>query len=305
MSRSIGRAHVVREGDGTTSGVWGPYILKSAFQPIFAFRGGRLSVAAFEGLVRPFRDGHPMGAGAFLGAVPAADRLPVEALLRTIHLLNAGAFLPRDTSLFVNFDPSVLSDREVADTVLREMRLTQREAGVETHRIVCEMTEHRLSSESTFLYFISELRQAGFRIAVDDYGAEDSDLGRIRAVAPDIVKFDAKWITRLMESGPGFDLLADMVAKFRAESVLTVFEGLEEGWQLELAERAGASMVQGYVLRRPELAPTSFAVPRAAAASAPQAVPASPLPAPAPPVQAKGREPRPPARPFGRRAPSS
>jgi hypothetical protein len=57
VSRSIGLARIIRNDDGTSTGVWGVYTLQSAFQPIFAFNHGRLSVAAFEGLIRPFRDG--------------------------------------------------------------------------------------------------------------------------------------------------------------------------------------------------------------------------------------------------------
>ena len=63
-----------------------------------------------------------------------------------------------------------------------------------------------------------------------------------------------------MESGAGFALLTAMVASFEEQGIRTVFEGIEEGWQLELAEKSGASMVQGFVLARPELAPTSFRV---------------------------------------------
>jgi EAL domain-containing protein (putative c-di-GMP-specific phosphodiesterase class I) len=63
-----------------------------------------------------------------------------------------------------------------------------------------------------------------------------------------------------MESGAGFALLTAMVQSFENQGIRTVFEGIEEGWQLELAEKSGASMVQGYVLARPELAPTSFRV---------------------------------------------
>jgi EAL domain-containing protein (putative c-di-GMP-specific phosphodiesterase class I) len=67
-----------------------------------------------------------------------------------------------------------------------------------------------------------------------------------------------------MESGPGVGLLTVMVETFAAQGIRTVFEGIEEGWQLELAEKSGASMVQGYVLARPEIAPTSWAVSRQA-----------------------------------------
>ena len=94
--------------------------------------------------------------------------------------------------------------------------------------------------------------------AVDDYGADDSDINRIKELKPDIVKFDAHWIAHLMDSGAGFALLTTMVEAFETQGIRTVFEGIEENWQLDLAEKAGASMVQGYVLAKPELAPTTF-----------------------------------------------
>jgi EAL domain-containing protein (putative c-di-GMP-specific phosphodiesterase class I) len=63
-----------------------------------------------------------------------------------------------------------------------------------------------------------------------------------------------------MESGAGFALLTTMVSTFEQQGIITLFEGIEESWQLELAEKSGTSMVQGFVLARPEIAPTSFRV---------------------------------------------
>jgi len=260
LSRSIGLAHIIRHDDGTSSGVWGIYTLQSAFQPIFAFNEGTLSVAAFEGLIRPFRDGEPQSPVSFFGTCPAADRLHIEALTRTLHLLNAGACLPEEASIFINFDPSVFTDRAIADKALRDMRLVLQDAGIDPRRIVCEVTEQKSPSQETLYTFVEALRANGFRIAVDDYGADESDINRIKELRPDIVKFDAHWIIHLMESGAGFALLTAMVESFESQGIRTVFEGIEEGWQLELAEKSGASMVQGFVLARPELAPTSFRV---------------------------------------------
>ncbi|MDN2580706.1 EAL domain-containing protein [Aquibium sp. ELW1220] len=260
MARSAGLAHIVRNDDGTSTGVWGIHVLKSAFQPIFAFEAGRLRIAAYEGLIRAFRDGEPVSPGSFFHGVPAVDRFHVETLTRTLHLLNAGACLDPEALLFVNFDPSLFSDRAVAEVALRDTRLVMHEAGIQPARIVCEMTEQKTGSRATLHLFVGMLRAHGFRIAVDDYGADDSDISRIDDLRPDIVKFDAKWISRLMLSGPGFALLRTMVSTFRERGIATVFEGIEETWQLEIAERCGASMVQGFVLARPELAPTSFSV---------------------------------------------
>lgn len=253
-------SHVIHNDDGTSSGVWGPFTLKSAFQPIFAFRNGKLAVAAFEGLIRPFRDENPVPPGVFFAALPAIDRFAVETLTRTLHLINAAACLPTDTSIFVNFDPSVFIDRVIANAALHDMRAVLQDVGIDAGRVVCEVTEQKSASPEALYDFVQALRYNGFRIAVDDYGAEDSDIERIKALRPEIVKFDAYWISRLMESGPGVGLLTAMVEMFSAQGITTVFEGIEENWQLEIAEQSGASMVQGYVLARPEIAPTSFAV---------------------------------------------
>ena len=258
MSRSIALAHLIREKDAPSTGVWGAYVLKSACQPIFGFHDGRLSIEAFEGLIRPFRDGEAVPPPTFFQAIPAADRLHVETLTRTLHLLNAAMFLDPAAMLFINFDPSLFGERAVAEAALRDMRLTLHETGIDPRRIVCEVTEQKSKSQQALAAFAEALRDHGFRIAVDDYGAEESDMERVTALKPDIVKFDAQWITRLMDSRPGFALLSVMVDQFASRGIRIVFEGIEEHWQLELAEECGAHMVQGYILARPELAPTSF-----------------------------------------------
>ena len=284
--------------------MWGIFVLRSAFQPIFAFgEDGKLSVAAFEGLIRPERAGEAVPPGAFFAGVPAADRMHVETLARTLHLINAGAFLDKRASLFLNFDPSLFSDRELTETVLKDMRRVLGEAGIEPGRIVCEVTEQPTASSHALYNFVQALRENGFRIAIDDYGAEDSGIQRINDLKPDIVKFDAQWIARLMNTKPGNALLAAMVAEFRAKGIINLFEGIEEPWQLELAEQCGVDMVQGFVLARPELVPTSFAdFGTVAIPAAPKPEPGPPAPADPPDEPAPGRPRRgPPRPPFGRR----
>ena len=149
-------------------------------------------------------------------------------------------------------------DRAISEHALRDMRKVLNEAGIDPRSIVCEVTEKKPASEEALFDFVSVLKANGFRIAVDDFGSDESDIKRIRDIKPDIVKFDAHWITRLMESGAGFALLKEMVSNFEDKGIRTVFEGLEESWQLELAERSGASMVQGFVLALPQIVPASF-----------------------------------------------
>ena len=258
MSRNSALAHIIRQTDGTSVGLWGPYTLKSAFQPIFTFETERLRPAAFEGLMRAFHNGRPIAPKTFFSGRKDEDRSSVETLARTLHLLNAGRFLDPSALIFVNFDPSLVCDPALAAKVLRDMRLVLHEAGIEPRRIVCEVTEQKAPSESALVEFAQALRDSGLRVAVDDFGEADSDAGRVERIAPDIVKFDARWVTHLMASSPGYDALVKMVENFAAREIVTVFEGIEKRWQLELAARSGVSMVQGFVLARPRLAPNDF-----------------------------------------------
>lgn len=276
MSRSIGLAHIVRQDDGAATGVWGGYALKSAFQPIFAFEHGKLVLVACEGLLRPFRDGEPVSLPSFFAAVPPLDRIHVETLARTLHILNGGKFLGKELGLFINIDPSLLTEAAAVQLTLREMRLALHEAEVYPGRLVCEVTEQQTKSAEALSSLAAALRRQGLRIAVDDYGAEESDSARIDVLRPDIVKFDAHWISRLMASRDGYAMLGAMVAGFKDRRIFTVFEGIEESWQLRLADKCGASMVQGYGLAKPKLAPARFSVfatpePRGPAARRPAA----------------------------------
>jgi EAL domain-containing protein (putative c-di-GMP-specific phosphodiesterase class I) len=280
VSRSIGLAHIVRQDDGTSTGIWGPYRLKSAFQPIFAIGGGKLDIVAFEGLLRPFREEAALAPENFFSLVTGMDRLHVETLSRTLHLLNAGAFLGPHALIFVNFDPSVFVERAVADSALRDMRLVLHEAKLDPSRIVCELTERHTPSQEALFNLVSALRRHGFQIAVDDYGAAESDMNRIRDLTPDIVKFDAHWIGRLMETAPGFGLLKTLVGQFEEQGIRTVFEGIEESWQVDLAARCGVTMAQGYALALPELAPTRFAAMPEAGASEPASAVSEGMPMP-------------------------
>ncbi|MCO6393021.1 EAL domain-containing protein [Aliihoeflea aestuarii] len=256
MTRGLGRSHIEREADGTVVGRWGPYVLRTAFQPIFAFEKGRLRPHAVEALVRPSREGSPLSPNTFFKAIPAADRLSIEALARDLQILNAGISLGADATLFINFDPSLFCDRAIVEAARAEMREVVAEAGLRPGRIVCEVTEQSSASVAALQDFVNALRSDGYRVAVDDYGTESSDMERVKQLRPDIVKFDAKWISRLMETRPGVALLTVMVEEFRQKNILTVFEGIEEVWQIDVAAEVGVSMIQGFALAPPQIART-------------------------------------------------
>ena len=69
------------------------------------------------------------------------------------------------------------------------------------------------------------MRARGYRIAVDDFGAQASRLQRVAALAPDIVKFDGALVKRLMATEAG--VRAAMLAATGYSGPVELFEGKE------------------------------------------------------------------------------
>lgn len=274
---------IVREEDGTHRALYGPFALSSAFQPIFRRRSAdALRLDAFEALIRPSKGDTACSPATFFAAVEPRDRAMVDALCRQLHLRNLGQLDRPSAGIFLNFDPSLFDNASVTALEADRIERLAYRVGLEPDRIVCEITEKKASNRAALLAVVEDFRARGFRIAVDDYGAEDSDIERIRLLRPDIVKFDGEWVLPYMESRAGLDLLREVVSRFRASGIMTLFEGLEENWHVDAALSLKIDLYQGFALARPELDAARFNVmfpPEAEQTGEPSATAASQRPA--------------------------
>ncbi|MEM8541222.1 MAG: EAL domain-containing protein [Pseudomonadota bacterium] len=247
-----------RQFDGSWIAEYGDFTLKSALQPIFRFSKGKLRPVAFEGLLRPYLDETPVLTGPFLQSIASDDQLRIETLARTLHVRNANGLPQSARRLFLNFDPSLIEPISAFETILQDLGTELRISGLSPVDCVCEITEKAERSRDHLSYFIYALRARGYRIAVDDFGSEASDMSRIEQLTPDIVKFDGGMIKSLMDHASGLTELKRLVAHFQSLRIDVILEGLEEMWQIEMAEAAGADMVQGFAAAVPRLAPADF-----------------------------------------------
>lgn len=245
--------------DGTWSAIFGPWTLRSAYQPIFDLSSGKAVIAGFEALVRPFIAGRASTpAILFANTYGETNRQTLETLTRELHIANAQTLPVRGAMLFINLDPSAIADRFEVGSAISAIRRAFARTGADPHQLVCEVTERKAKSPAILFALADAIRANGFQLAVDDFGAANSDADRLAKLRPGIVKFDGRWVARLMRTKPGYAQLKDMTRQFAGFGIKTVFEGMEQLEQLELSEAAGATYVQGYALARPEIAPTTF-----------------------------------------------
>ncbi len=252
-------ANLVRSDNGSFSTVYGPFLLQSALQPIL--RSGPetgLEIEAFEGLLRASRDNEPVSPAEFFPLVSPVDMADVDSILRTIHILNTGRLNRSRAGIFVKFHPGLFRTSQEMRQEVDRIKVASHEAGLAPDRIVCEISERSGASDDIVVAFTEHMQAVGFRIAIDDYGARDSDLDRLKRIKPDYVKFEAAWVRDFLDNSAGYALLRVIVRQMLDDGIDPIFEGLEELWQVDLCEELGVPLMQGYALARPELAPTTF-----------------------------------------------
>ncbi|MDR6816525.1 EAL domain-containing protein (putative c-di-GMP-specific phosphodiesterase class I) [Neorhizobium sp. 2083] len=304
-------ANLVRSDNGSFSTIYGPFLLQSALQPIFrSTPDSGLEIEAFEGLLRASRDAEPVSPAEFFPLVSPVDMADVDSILRTIHILNTGRLNRARARIFVKFHPGLFRTPQEMRQEVDRIKVASHEAGLAPDRIVCEISERSGAADDIVVAFTEHMRAVGFRIAIDDYGARDSDLDRLKRIRPDYVKFEAAWVRDFLDNSAGLALLRVIVGQMLDDGIEPIFEGLEEVWQVDLCEELGVPLMQGYALARPELAPTTFneSFPENLADLAPLHTGSSDITlgasraaaAPPPPVLVKPVSARP-ARTFGRR----
>lgn len=251
--------HFLEDDRGFYTTSYGPFVLRSAFQPIFSQDAeGHLTIEAFEALIRPQQGGKPIAPYSFFPLVEKKDALYVDTLCRELHILNMGKLGRKKARLFINFNPGLFDAVANIDAEVDRMVEVTLRAGLRPGRIVCEITEQGSGNEAVLHRLVDGLRSRLFKIAVDDFGSDDSDSKRVDELKPDVLKFDAAWVRRFTETSAGMGLLKLMVEQFIDRGITVLFEGLEEDHQIEFCQKIGVQLMQGYALARPETVPRTF-----------------------------------------------
>ncbi len=202
-----------------------------------------------------FRDesGELVVPGAFMsaaeryGLMPAIDRWVVETTLANFdHLHRVGADLRLAA---INLSGASVEDESLAEQIVEWMQHYR----VAPQRVCFEVTEtvavRRLSQ---VVRFMERLRQAGCKVAMDDFGAGMSSFTYLKNLPLDIIKIDGSFVR---------DMLTDPVSHLMVKAVTDIGHrlGLKivAEWVTDLEtvhalDALGVNLVQGFALHQPE-----------------------------------------------------
>jgi EAL domain-containing protein (putative c-di-GMP-specific phosphodiesterase class I) len=204
-----------------------------AYQPIV--QASDRTLFGYEALLRSGEPTLPHP-GAILDAAERLDRL--QLLGRTIRDCAAGPVEPRPEVglLFVNLHTRDLLDPTLTspDSPLSKI----------ASRVVLEITERASLDEIKDIPSrVTQLREMGFKIAIDDLGAGYAGLTSFALLEPEIVKLDMQSTTQ--------KLIRSMTALCKDMGMMVVGEGVEKAEERDALIELGCDLLQGYLFAKP------------------------------------------------------
>jgi EAL domain-containing protein (putative c-di-GMP-specific phosphodiesterase class I)/ActR/RegA family two-component response regulator len=154
-----------------------------------------------------------------------------------------------DLSVSINLSALNLVDTHFPDRV----EALCKEHGVPPERIWLELTETATNKDPMGLKVIlTRLRLKRFRLAIDDFGIGYSSLAQLRTLPFNELKIDKSFVNDMLNSEDAAIIVDAVLALAGAFRMDVVAEGIETEAQLSALMRRGCTMVQGYLVARPQ-----------------------------------------------------
>ncbi len=244
----------VRDADDTFSCAYGPFTLRSVFQPIFTPDLNGTRIAGFHSLVRIERHGDAYAPREFLNAVDPRDLSEIDSRLAGLHALNGHPFARTGAKIHIPRDPRHFYTSHEMRADAEKLRHCTDAAGLASRDVVCELQMRDFDDLDRTVNFAAHLRRAGLLVAIDGYAGEERDLKRVSEVRPSFVRFDQNWLRGFLENSAGTALLRVIIRQLAERNILAIASGIDREEEVQQLERIQMPRIQGHALAKPDRA---------------------------------------------------
>ncbi len=187
---------------------------------------------------------HP---GAVLDAAERLERVPSLGRAVRAHVAKVIAAAPPERGMFfINLHLLDLFDKQLTSAFAPLSKLAS--------RVCLEITERTsLDGALDLRYRVAELRELGFRIAIDDLGGGHARMGTFSPVDTDFVKLDMSLVRDLGKHPVKQHLIRSIASLCREQGAMVIAEGVETETEARLLVELGCDLLQGYLIARPGL----------------------------------------------------
>ena len=223
-----------------------------AFQPVVCAATGKVDY--FECLLR-MRDAEG-------GIVSGGEFITIVEELGWIGLIDR--YVLKKTVQDLAADPEVRLGFNISGMTAGDRRWLRSLTALLAHRrdiarrLVIEITETAaLGDIAESARFVEALRDAGCRVALDDFGAGHTSLRHLQILPVDIVKIDGSLVRNLTSRPQTRIFLRHLLGLINGFGLTTVAECVENAEDAALLRAEGVGYLQGHHLGRPTIGHTS------------------------------------------------
>lgn len=211
------------------------------FQPITKASDGKRF--GYEALMRSTERTLPHP-GAILDAAERLERVPQLGRANRALVANVVASAPAERGVFfVNLHLLDLLDRSLLSPFSPLSKVAD--------RVILEITERTPVDGIDLRYRVTELRELGFRIAIDDLGGGHARMNALSLDDTDFVKLDMSLVRDVDKHPVKRRLIRSVVQVCRDHQIQVIGEGVETAAEVATLKDLGCDLLQGYFLSRP------------------------------------------------------
>jgi diguanylate cyclase (GGDEF)-like protein len=150
--------------------------------------------------------------------------------------------------IFINLSPKSLILKEFLPMVIG----LAREYDIQHDHVVFEITERETVKNMTLLErFVLDLKQEGFKFAIDDFGSGFSSFQYIRRLPIDFVKIEGMFVRNMLNDPKDMAFVKTLSILAAEFGIQTIAEYIEDEDLLKAAHALGINYAQGFHTGRP------------------------------------------------------
>ena len=154
-----------------------------------------------------------------------------------------------DFQMSINLSYMQLSE----DDVISYIEDTLKELGLPPSHVVMELTETYLATaDEETLRMLNDMKAAGIRVAMDDFGVGYSSLFSLKTIPVDIVKIDRGFVKGITSDLFNATFIRSITELCHDVGKQVCLEGVETGEEYLAVKELGMEYIQGFYFGRPE-----------------------------------------------------
>ncbi|MGH8676766.1 MAG: EAL domain-containing protein [Burkholderiales bacterium] len=233
---------------GRFSGWYKNLALATLYQPVFSLPHRR--AIGVEAILRATDSTGQQAAsgGLFADVTNFSETLLLDRLCIAVHLQNFFAAHRALDWIFVNMQPGVFLEGNPDDTFLTDLFA---KCGAAKNKVVLEVPGSALADPQRARAAVGYYRDLGCLIAIDDFGAENSNLDAVWHIQPTFVKIDRSILVRAREDQAVKQMMPRVVSVLHQMGSFVVMEGVENMIEAMIAVDSDVDFASGYYFAAP------------------------------------------------------